>query len=135
MISAAQRDELEVEIGKRMAVDQAPGSAGKYPIVSQYYDSPDRDCYWDKARRLKSRRKIRVRMYGSEDAQIPPAAFIEIKHKHTVAVPGTGIQIAAAAIGFNFRGQVSEYKEELSVGRSEGEGSGVARANRAGVRE
>lgn len=82
MISCEQRERLEAEIGKRMAVDQAPGSNGQYPIVSQYYDSPQRDCYWDKARRLKSRRKIRVRMYGSEDASIPPAAFIEIKHKH-----------------------------------------------------
>ena len=65
-----------------MGVDRTPGSNGCYPIVSQYYDSPDRDCFWEKERRLKSRRKIRVRMYGSESARIPPAGFIEVKHKH-----------------------------------------------------
>ena len=65
-----------------MGVDLTPGSNGRYPIVSQYYDSPERDCFWEKERRLKSRRKIRVRMYGSEAASIPPAAFIEVKHKH-----------------------------------------------------
>lgn len=57
------------------------GNDGRYPIVSQYYDSPQRECYWEKVRRLQSRRKIRVRMYGSDRAAIPPAGFVEIKHK------------------------------------------------------
>lgn len=66
---------------QRLEVDRGPGSEGNYPIVSQYYDSTERDCYWEKIRRLGSRRKIRVRMYGSEKAGIPPAAFVEVKHK------------------------------------------------------
>ncbi len=66
---------------KRLDTDQGPGNEGNYPIVSQYYDSPNRDCYWEKIRRLGSRRKIRVRMYGSEKSNIPPAAFVEVKHK------------------------------------------------------
>ena len=81
VISTKQRDRLCEEIGGRMGVDQAPGNEGRYPIVSQYYDSPERDCYWEKARRLQSRRKIRVRMYGSDLSEIPPAGFVEIKHK------------------------------------------------------
>lgn len=81
VISTELRDRLEEEVRLRMEVDRGPGSEGNYPIVSQYYDSPGRDCYWEKIRRLGSRRKIRVRMYGSEKAGIPPAAFIEVKHK------------------------------------------------------
>ena len=81
VISADQRDQLGAEIGTRLEVDQAPGNEGRYPIVSQYYDSPERECYWEKIRRLKSRRKIRVRMYGSDRAKIPAAAFVEVKHK------------------------------------------------------
>jgi hypothetical protein len=80
VISTDQRDQLGEEIGMRLGADSA-GIGGNYPIVSQYYDSPNRDCYWEKVRRLKSRRKIRIRMYGSDRAAIPPAAFVEIKHK------------------------------------------------------
>ena len=81
VISVQLRDQLEEKVRRRLEVDRGPGSEGVYPIVSQYYDSPERDCYWEKIRRLASRRKIRVRMYGSETAGIPPAAFMEVKHK------------------------------------------------------
>ena len=70
------------DISERVDADDNPGNSGDYPIVSQYYDTPDRECYWEKQRRYKSRRKIRVRIYGSETAQIPPAGFLEVKHKH-----------------------------------------------------
>jgi len=50
-------------------------------VVSQYYDSVDRDCYWEKQDGLKHRRKLRVRVYGQENGKIPPAVFIEVKAK------------------------------------------------------
>ncbi|MEY4404016.1 MAG: hypothetical protein RIR91_2051, partial [Verrucomicrobiota bacterium] len=49
--------------------------------ISLYYDSPDLRCYWDNWRGVPSRRKLRVRVYGSEDGAIPPTSFIEVKHK------------------------------------------------------
>lgn len=81
LINAEQYQLWKDEISQRLAVDQNPGNSGDYPIVSQYYDTSDRDCYWEKQRRFQSRRKIRVRVYGSETAQIPPAGFLEVKHK------------------------------------------------------
>ena len=81
LINAEQYHQWKDEISQRLAVDQNPGNSGDYPIVSQYYDTADRECYWEKQRRFQSRRKIRVRVYGSETAQIPPAGFLEVKHK------------------------------------------------------
>lgn len=81
LISAEEYRRWKEEIAERLEVDQNPGNSGDYPILSQYYDTPERDCYWEKQRRFQSRRKIRVRVYGSETAQIPPAGFLEVKHK------------------------------------------------------
>jgi hypothetical protein len=81
LISKDQYESWKKEISERLEVDQNPGNSGDYPILSQYYDTAERDCYWEKQRRFRSRRKIRVRVYGSETAQIPPAAFLEVKHK------------------------------------------------------
>lgn len=81
LISEAQYHQWRDEISQRLAVDKNPGNSGDYPILSQYYDTADRECYWEKQRAFKSRRKIRVRIYGSETAKIPPAGFLEVKHK------------------------------------------------------
>ena len=80
-INAEQYCQWKDEISQRLAVDQNPGNSGDYPILSQYYDTAERDCYWEKQRGFKSRRKIRLRIYGSETAKIPPAGFLEVKHK------------------------------------------------------
>ncbi len=80
LISADDYRMWKEEISEIVEADTA-GNAGDYPIVSQYYDTAERDCYWEKQRRWRSRRKIRVRVYGSEEAEIPPVGFLEVKHK------------------------------------------------------
>lgn len=80
-LSPEQYLQWKNEISERVEADDNPGNSGDYPILSQYYDTADRECYWEKQRRFQSRRKIRVRIYGSETAQIPPAGFLEVKHK------------------------------------------------------
>ncbi len=82
LISDAQRERILADATSRLAVDENAGSNITYPIVSLYYDSPERDCYWEKLQGVKSRRKLRVRCYGSEDGDIPPTIFVEVKHKH-----------------------------------------------------
>ena len=69
-ITAEQYGQWKEEVSLRLAVDQNPGNSGAYPILSQYYDTAERDCYWEKQRGFNSRRKIRVRIYGSELALI-----------------------------------------------------------------
>ncbi len=80
-ISAAQRGVLMAQLGPHLRPDENAGAGARYPVVSLYYDNADRDCYWDKARSLPSRRKLRVRVYGSRDGAVPAVSFVEIKHK------------------------------------------------------
>lgn len=50
-------------------------------MVSEYFDTPDRHSYWQKIWGAKNRRRVRTRIYGRLDGSIPPAGFVEIKHK------------------------------------------------------
>jgi SPX domain protein involved in polyphosphate accumulation len=57
------------------------GTGGAYPIVSEYYDTQDRDAFWERDRKVGNRRKLRVRIYGISGGEVPPCAFFEVKHK------------------------------------------------------
>jgi hypothetical protein len=81
LLTLDQRAALLARLDGELRPDTQGGSEGHYPIVSLYYDSPDRRCYWDNWRGVPSRRKLRVRVYGSEDGAIRPTSFIEVKHK------------------------------------------------------
>jgi hypothetical protein len=81
VITSAQRDGLLNELLPCLQMDANTSPGGFYPIVTLYYDSPVRDCYWEKIRRQGSRRKLRVRVYGSLDQSLAPTCFVEIKHK------------------------------------------------------
>lgn len=81
VISAAQREALMEKVGPHLRADANADETAYYPIVSLYYDTPERDCYWEKVRGLSNRRKFRVRVYGSLDGKLPPTVFIEVKHK------------------------------------------------------
>ena len=81
VITREQREELMADMLPRMKPDENAVDGAFYPIVSLYYDSPDRTCYWEKVESLQNRRKMRVRVYGSMDGRLPPTIFVEIKHK------------------------------------------------------
>lgn len=81
VISAAQRAALMEKLDPLLRPDANADEAAYYPIVNLYYDSAERDCYWEKIRGERNRRKVRVRIYGSLDEGRPPTTFIEIKHK------------------------------------------------------
>jgi len=66
-------------IADRIPVDR--GAEGGYPVLSTYYDTPDRHSYWQKIWGAANRRRVRARVYGRPEGAISPAAFIEIKHK------------------------------------------------------
>lgn len=82
LINLDQMNEIQKDLDDRLVVDSLASEDGRYPIVTEYFETPDRACFWEKNRRLASRRKIRVRLYGCEGGKIPPTGFIEIKHKH-----------------------------------------------------
>ncbi len=81
VITREQRAAIMPRLTERMKADENAMEDAYYPIVSLYYDTPDRECYWEKVRGLPSRRKMRVRVYGSLDGRLAPTVFVEIKHK------------------------------------------------------
>ena len=72
------------EIFREFIATQLPtdrGATSGYPVISEYFDTPDRHSYWQKIWGCRNRRRVRTRVYGRTDGLIPPAGFIEIKHK------------------------------------------------------
>lgn len=86
-ITDEQAQRVLQEIRERMPGD-THGARGAYPIVSEYYDTAERDAMWERDRRIGNRRKLRVRIYGTASGAIPPSAFLEIKHKRS----GVGVK-------------------------------------------
>ena len=97
VITRGQRDALIPHLRPHLRADEYAGDHGFYPIISLYYDNADRDCYWEKVRGLGSRRKMRVRVYGSRDGQVAPTAFVEVKHKCDSRVVKRRVQMPLGA--------------------------------------
>lgn len=74
-----QGEQFRAFIAAHIPVDR--GAEGGYPVLSTYFDTPDRHSYWQKVWGAGNRRRVRSRVYGRPEGSIPPAAFIEIKHK------------------------------------------------------
>ncbi len=81
LLTDSERAGLLTRFADRLRPDTVGGLSGRYPVVSLYCDSPDRKCYWDAWRGVPSRRKLRLRLYGTKDGAIPAATFLEIKHR------------------------------------------------------
>jgi len=81
VITAVQREALLTAFNGDLRPDVNGGGNGAYPIVSLYYDTPDRRCYWEAWRGVPSRRKLRLRVYGTPEGSIPVTSFVEVKHK------------------------------------------------------
>lgn len=79
VLPAEQGEEFQAYISGFIPLDR--GAEDGYPVVSEYYDTADRHSYWQKIFGFRNRRRVRARVYGRENGDIPPAAFIEIKHK------------------------------------------------------
>jgi hypothetical protein len=88
LLNPVQRAGLGEAFGDRLKPDTEASPNGEYPIVTLYFDTPDHRSFWDSWRGVGSRRKLRVRVYGSSDGRISPAVFIEVKHK----VDGRGVK-------------------------------------------
>ena len=81
ILSLAERDALLARFPGRVLPDVLGGPTGHYPVVSLYYDTDDRKCYWDAWRGVPSRRKLRLRLYGTKDGATPAITFVEVKHR------------------------------------------------------
>jgi len=121
LITAAQRDEICGAFNGALRPDTLGGSSGVYPIVSLYYDTPDRRCYWEAWRGLPSRRKLRIRVYGTADGDVAPTSFVEVKHK----LDGLGVK----------RRLHTSLPHALEIGHGRGETGAFPPADARVVRE
>ncbi len=103
LLSAVEGERFRSFVSGQIPVDR--GAENGYPVISEYYDTADRHSYWQKVWGAGNRRRVRSRVYGRPDGLIPPAAFIEIKHK----LGGDGVKRRAAL--------PIEALHELSTGR------------------
>jgi hypothetical protein len=72
-------DEVRAAVGEHLVADR--GAIEGYPVISEYFDTPERNSYWQKVFGVPNRRRVRGRVYGRADGSIPPSAFVEVKHK------------------------------------------------------
>jgi hypothetical protein len=79
LLPAEEGETFRSFIASQIPVDR--GAEDGYPVISEYFDTPDRHSYWQKIWGVGNRRRVRTRVYGRPHGDIPPAAFIEIKHK------------------------------------------------------
>ena len=71
--------DVRASVSEHLAPDR--GAIDGYPVISEYFDSAERNSYWQKVFGVPNRRRVRGRVYGRADGSIPPSAFIEVKHK------------------------------------------------------
>lgn len=72
-------DIVRAAVGEHLVADR--GATDGYPVISEYFDTAERNSYWQKVFGVPNRRRVRGRVYGRADGSIPPSAFIEVKHK------------------------------------------------------
>jgi SPX domain protein involved in polyphosphate accumulation len=69
-----------------MEPDPHGDEEGRYLVTSMYYDSADYKAYWDKIQGHRFRRKLRVRVYGSQEVTPDTSCFVEIKQRNNRAI-------------------------------------------------
>src|SRR5690625_929429 len=62
-----------------MNYDAYGGSDGTYNIISLYYESEEKDIYYETMNKLPFRQKLRLRVY--DQADLTSNSFIEVKQK------------------------------------------------------
>lgn len=81
LLRREQAERLVEVLAAAMPRDSFGDERGVYPITSLYYDTPDYKAYWDKLDGQRSRRKVRVRVYGRRAVTPDTLAFLEIKQR------------------------------------------------------
>lgn len=117
LLDERRADEVFSEIRDILPGDRN-GKGGVYPIVSEYYDTPENDAFWERDRKVGNRRKLRVRIYGTASGDIPPSAFLEVKHKRDGVGVKRRIQVPVESVtrsGFEIRRLLDEIEPTMEA--------------------
>ena len=91
------------------------GTEDGYRILSEYFDSSDRDSYWQKIFGLPNRRRIRTRVYGTPGSGRELTRFIEIKHKADGLTVKRRLPAGDEELDAFVRGELPELNPEESA--------------------
>ena len=83
LVRQTLRDEIEDEVRHFMSYDGHvhPEYDNRYLVRSLYFDNADTECYYEKIDGIKTRRKFRIRTYGTAPNNDLPI-FLEEKGRH-----------------------------------------------------
>ena len=81
LLRREQLNALVDDLSRWLRLDTNGNAQGIYPITSLYYDTPDYKAYWDKLDGQRSRRKVRVRVYGDQTVTPETHAYLEVKQR------------------------------------------------------
>jgi SPX domain protein involved in polyphosphate accumulation len=102
LVRREQFEPLVAELGQMLRLDTHSNELGLYRITSLYYDTPDYKAYWDKLDGHRSRRKVRVRVYGNVNISAQTPAFLEVKQRVNKMMRKRRLQLAYGdAINFD----------------------------------
>lgn len=97
IVTEQQREELAEVLRDYMQPDTMGDALGRYNITSLYYDTADYKAYWDKIEGHKFRRKVRVRVYGSQTVTEDTLCFAEIKQRINKTLQKKRVQMPYAS--------------------------------------
>ncbi len=86
LVTRDQHNSLVSELSGYMRPDPQGDEGGRYLVTSLYYDTADYKAYWDKIQGHRFRRKLRVRVYGSQAIAPESPCFVEIKQRNNRTV-------------------------------------------------
>ena len=100
--------QLRARVAEMMVADR--GAEDGYPVLSEYFDTPERTTYWQKQLGVPNRRRVRSRVYGRSDGAIPASAFIEVKHKLDGVTVKRRVPVELDELGYLSSGRLPAHK-------------------------
>lgn len=82
LITLEQAERFKAALRAYLNPDEHGDRNGCYQLANLYYDSPDLRCYWEKVDGVKIRRKLRIRLYETDEVLTDETpVFLEIKQR------------------------------------------------------
>lgn len=97
LISLEQYRQMAAELANYMEPDPHSGDGQSYDITSLYYDSEDYKAYWDKIDGHRYRRKVRIRVYDTQQVTPDTLCFAEIKQRINKTLQKKRVRLSYAA--------------------------------------
>src|SRR5688572_19729865 len=112
---------LVAELSELLQTDRHGSETGNYRITSLYYDTPGYKSYWDKLDGHRSRRKVRVRVYGNVEVTPQTPAFVEVKQRVNKMMRKRRIELPyAEAVDFHCFDELAAARARMGVGEERG---------------